>query len=79
MAERLNEGDQVRHRGARQLGRRPDGRDEGGSGQAKPVAVEVVDQDVRHARVLVGQGRAAKTPRKERVGRVEDDDVVALV
>jgi hypothetical protein len=78
MAERLNESDQVRHRGARQLGRRPRGRDESGAGQPQPMAVEVVDQDVRHAQVLVRQGCAAEAPRKERVGRVEDDDVVAV-
>lgn len=76
MAERLNEGDQVRHRGARQLGRRPGERAEGGTRQAKPMAVEVVDQDMGHPRVLVGQGGAAKMPAEERVGGVEDDDDV---
>lgn len=76
MSKRLNQGDQLGHRGRRQLGRRPSGRHEGGAGQAKPMAVAVVDQDIGNPRVLVRQGGAAKAPTEERMRRIEDDDLV---
>lgn len=79
MPERLNEGDQLRHRGACQLGRRPGGRQEGGAGQAKSMAVAVVDQHMGHPCVLVRPRGAAEAPAEEGMRRIADDDLVAAV
>src|SRR5687767_11853348 len=78
MPERVNQGDEVGHRGGRQLGRGPDRRGERGQGQAKLIAIPIVDQEVRRVRRLARQGRRLEASPEERMRRVEDDDVLLV-